>query len=192
MRAQLYRHGDRTPAFPYPTDPYADLSFWPVPWGALTKRGRQQHFELGQWLRQRYGNVLLSEQYSPDEINVRSTDVERTLESAEANLAGLYPPSGYQKWNDNLAWQPIPVHTVEAERDWLIGGSVPTPCPVYDNALSSLDTTREFFNLYKNSKPLMDYLKLHSGMPIDATLRGLSYVLLIRDTLFIQSVNNMT
>lgn len=158
----------------------------------MTKRGRQQHYELGQWLRQRYGNVLLSEQYSPDEINVRSTDYDRTLESAEANLAGLYPPKGYQMWNQNLSWQPIPVHTVSAAEDWLIGAAVPSPCPVYEAAMTSLDTTREFFNLYKNSKPLMEYLKLHSGLPIDGTLQGLMNVLLIRDTLFIESVNNLT
>lgn len=32
--------------------------------------------------------------------------------SAEANLAGLYPPEGLQVFNPNISWQPIPVHTV--------------------------------------------------------------------------------
>lgn len=32
--------------------------------------------------------------------------------SAEANLAGLYPPKGQQVFNPNITWQPIPVHTV--------------------------------------------------------------------------------
>ena len=38
--------------------------------------------------------------------------------SAEANLAGLYPPEGVQVFNPNISWQPIPVHTVpdSAER----------------------------------------------------------------------------
>jgi len=32
--------------------------------------------------------------------------------SAEANLAGLYPPEEQQMFNPNISWQPIPVHTV--------------------------------------------------------------------------------
>ena len=46
------------------------------------------------------------------QIFIRSTDCDRTLMSAEANLAGLYPPEGQQMFNPNISWQPIPVHTV--------------------------------------------------------------------------------
>lgn len=46
------------------------------------------------------------------QIFTRSTDYDRTLMSAEANLAGLYPPEGQQMFNPNISWQPIPVHTV--------------------------------------------------------------------------------
>ena len=37
--------------------------------------------------------------------------------SAEALLAALYPPSGRQIWNEDIAWQPIPVHTVPKDMD---------------------------------------------------------------------------
>lgn len=30
--------------------------------------------------------------------------------SAQANLAGLFPPTGDQVWNPDIRWQPIPVH----------------------------------------------------------------------------------
>lgn len=53
------------------------------------------------------------------QIHVRSTDIDRTLMSAEANLAGLYPPSGSQVWNEKLLWQPIPVHTVPDELEYV-------------------------------------------------------------------------
>lgn len=52
--AVIFRHGDRTPVNPYPTDPWRNESFWPVKFGELTNVGKRQHFALGQWLRKRY------------------------------------------------------------------------------------------------------------------------------------------
>lgn len=31
--------------------------------------------------------------------------------SAQVLASALFPPSGDQIWNDELLWQPIPVHT---------------------------------------------------------------------------------
>ncbi|KAL8165485.1 UNVERIFIED_CONTAM: hypothetical protein K2H54_046213 [Gekko kuhli] len=40
--------------------------------------------------------------------------------SAQSNLAGLFPPTGAQVWNQRIAWQPIPVHTLPRKQDRLL------------------------------------------------------------------------
>ena len=60
--------------------------------GQLTYIGEQQLFDLGCRLRKRYINELnfLSQNYDPNEISVRSTNVKRCINSAKCLLAGLY------------------------------------------------------------------------------------------------------
>ncbi|XP_059502334.1 lysosomal acid phosphatase-like [Stegostoma tigrinum] len=113
----VYRHGDRSPIHTFKTDPYKPKD-WPQGFGQLTQVGMRQQYELGQFLRERYKDFLNSS-YDRQEIYIRSTDIDRTLMSAEADLAGLYPPHGQQVFLTNLNWQPIPVHTVPTTDDRL-------------------------------------------------------------------------
>ncbi|KAM4658293.1 prostatic acid phosphatase-like, partial [Amazona ochrocephala] len=93
----------------------------------LPQLGIQQQYELGQYMRRRYSNFL-SVVYKQCEastvsgrkdvfIYVQSTDCDYTLTSAQASLAGLYPPTQDQIWNPGILWQPIPVHTVPLSHD---------------------------------------------------------------------------
>ena len=70
----LFRHGDRTPVDPYPNDPFKDRSNWPVGFGQLTPRGKMMQFNLGKFLRNRYGNFL-SDQYDENAIYVSNKTV---------------------------------------------------------------------------------------------------------------------
>lgn len=62
---QVFRHGPRTPADTYPTDPHINETFYPYGWGHLTNQGKQYMYESGQWLQQRYGHFL-GDYYVPD------------------------------------------------------------------------------------------------------------------------------
>eukprot|EP00090_Calanus_glacialis_P002491 TRINITY_DN11869_c0_g1_i5.p1 TRINITY_DN11869_c0_g1~~TRINITY_DN11869_c0_g1_i5.p1 ORF type:complete len:413 (-),score=122.52 TRINITY_DN11869_c0_g1_i5:35-1273(-) len=182
----LYRHGDRTPCGGYPTDPYSDPSNWPVGLGQLTSVGKRMHFELGEWLRRRYDGFL-SSNYSEEEIYVRSTDVDRTLMSAQSNLAGLYPPSGYWKWNPDLAWQPIPVHTVPEQWDSLLSNHH-KECPRLAEMREQLKDSPYMKSVYEDNKDLFDYISKHSGWNIKS-VEKLDW---IYDSLLIERFYNKT
>lgn len=181
----IFRHGDRTPVDPYPLDPYKDRKFWPVGFGQLTNTGKKQHYELGKWLRQRY-NSLVSEKYNPDEIYIRSTDVDRTLMSALSDLSGFYPPKGTDVWNEYIPWQPIPIHTTPEKQDELLAAK--KLCPVYELELKKLHKSAEFKALDKKYKALYDYLTEHTGKKVDS-LQSVQY---IYSCLHIEEIYNFT
>jgi len=181
----VFRHGDRTPIKPYPTDPYKNRSNWPVGFGQLTKRGKERHFNLGRWIRNRYDGFLGAD-YDENEIYVRSTDVDRTLMSAQSNLAGLYPPNPDQRWNPDLDWQPIPVHTVPQSEDSLLSSHA--ECPRFEQLQEEIENGEYMKNIYDENKDLFDYISKNAGENISDIVH-LDY---IYDTLLIEDLNNMT
>jgi hypothetical protein len=56
-----------------------------------------QQYDLGEYLRSRYMNssdeYLFNGTYVREEVYVRSTDVDRTLMSAECQMASFYKPN---------------------------------------------------------------------------------------------------
>lgn len=60
---------------------------------------------------------------------MRSSDVDRTLTSAASNLAGLYARDKDDIFNENLNWNPIPIHTVPNNEDAVI--VMLKDCPKY-------------------------------------------------------------
>ncbi|CAD5229740.1 unnamed protein product [Bursaphelenchus okinawaensis] len=87
----IWRHGDRSPLFIYPTSLNLEAD-WPAPIGFLTPLGVEQQNALGQWIRRRYVEhfKFLPDQFQGDILRVRSTQVNRTIKSAHANLFGMY------------------------------------------------------------------------------------------------------
>ncbi|XP_022107334.1 prostatic acid phosphatase-like isoform X2 [Acanthaster planci] len=157
----IFRHGNRSPIQAYPTDPYQEDS-WPQGFGQLTQEGMRQHYDLGQWFRQRYvtDKKLLNSSYIRAEIKVRSTAYDRTLMSAQSNLAGLYPPEGWQVWKEQLAWQPIPIFTEPLTNNFLLVTD-DFACPRLKELRAKLE---KWHNEYiSKNQTFFNYLAEHAG-----------------------------
>lgn len=147
--------------------------------------GKLRHYKLGQYFRRRYADFL-PQLYSEKDIYVRSTDVDRTLMSAQANLAGLYPPVATDVWNENLAWQPIPIHSVPENMDAVLAAK--KPCPVYDKYLKELLRSKYFKDVNHLNHDLYAYLTRYSGTTV-SSVKSLEY---LYNTFFIEASNNFT
>ncbi|KAL1115881.1 hypothetical protein AAG570_006170 [Ranatra chinensis] len=181
----MFRHGDRTPIDPYPNDPYRNNSLWPVGWGQLTNNGKKRHYELGKWFRSRYGQ-LVGLEYRRENILVRSTDVDRTLMSAQCNLAGFFPPLGGQRWDEMVDWQPIPVHTTPEKEDGLL--AMKAPCKKYEEEYKKAKQSDFMVALDNKYKDLYSYLTEKTGRLVQSVI-DVEYHF---STLHIESLFNFT
>uniref|UniRef100_A0A8C3Q611 acid phosphatase n=1 Tax=Geospiza parvula TaxID=87175 RepID=A0A8C3Q611_GEOPR len=184
---QVFRHGDHTPQEFFPTDKHKEIARQQG-YGQLTKLGIQQQYELGQYMRRRYSHFL-SVVYKQCEIYVQSTDCDHTLMSAQASLAGLYPPTQDQIWNPRILWQPIPVHTMPLSQDNLL--YLPfSRCPKYKELLRETVATRDFQRQFKHYKQFLKFLATHTGYPVKKLTSERIWKL--SDTLQYEDINNYT
>lgn len=95
---QAVRHGNRSPKHTYETDPYNDISFWPDGFNQLTEVGKQQTYELGHFLRRRYGELLGSDDVVQN-VSIQSASEDRCLMSAQCAAAGLFQQNN---WYDDV------------------------------------------------------------------------------------------
>ncbi|VBB27701.1 unnamed protein product [Acanthocheilonema viteae] len=188
----VWRHGDRAPIFAYPTDIHQEEA-WQYGWGELTELGMRQQFALGRLIRQRYiakNYNFLSHNYKPKELYIRSTDVNRTLISAMANLAGMYPtgipgkdyPESKQ-WPSH--WTPIPIHAVNNEEDFV--GNVFCRCPRADQLTALIRCSKYYRELADENKEFFDYVSEKSGMKVN-----LDNVHTINDIHYVEMLHNMS
>lgn len=140
----------------------------------IIQKGKNQQFNLGKFFRRRY-NSLLGEQYSPNKIYIQSTDTDRTLMSAQANLAGMFPPTTEQeKWHESIAWQPIPVHTIPHRMDHILSGG--KECLKYNIALKEyMDNSKEVQRIYTEYSEYFPYWSKMTGNNITTIFQVLHH-----------------
>ena len=92
-----FRHGARAPI--YLDENQKDM--FGGEWhnqGELTYLGRRQQYQIGLKNRERYSNFI-SEKYDPKEIKIYSTYYDRTINSVQSQLLGLYNNISYNDYN---------------------------------------------------------------------------------------------
>lgn len=106
--------------------------------------------------------------------------------SAEAVMAGLFPPKSKQIWNSELLWQPTPIHTMPKEFDYILYSG--RFCPRFSRALLNLNQSSEIVELFAKYKQLFKYLEENSGWLV----RGFGDVQSLYNTLWIEKQKNKT
>lgn len=127
------------------------------------KIGKREQYELGKYLRSRYSK-LIGAQYSPDKVYIQCSDVNRNLMSAECVAAGLFPPSGDEVWNENLKWQPIPVHTIDFDKDNLLSSRV--KCSAYHKFEKECNHDERIAGIVEQHRGFIQSLEYHSGQEL--------------------------
>jgi lysosomal acid phosphatase len=108
---EQFRHGGRGSIFVVPSD-YVDR--YEVDWGGngeLSALGMRQHYLIGVRSRFKYKNFL-SQKYDPKDMLIYSTDQNRTILSAQAQLLGMFPPKSGNELDEHdlkFALPPNPI-----------------------------------------------------------------------------------
>ncbi|EGR29698.1 hypothetical protein IMG5_150410, partial [Ichthyophthirius multifiliis] len=154
----LFRHGAR-----YPMSKYYDWEEQQMFHGQLSPVGYRQHYNLGKQLRKEYiiDQQFLSPNYNYQEIQVRSTDVDRTISSAQSQLIGLYPQGFSIPQNLNPDYKRPPYQGAQDDQQNLQEFSLPhnlSAIPIHvrdemdDLELQPWNRCDEYVNLVKKFK----------------------------------------
>ena len=90
----------------------------------LTATGMRQHYLLGTQFNKRYvknsskdKTKLLSHEFNSDEIYIRSTQILRTIQSAESQMLGLYPLGSANELDKDLVENAFPHISIDNETE---------------------------------------------------------------------------
>lgn len=113
--------------------------------------------------------------------------MDRTIMSAQVNLAALFNPTESEIWNEEIQWQPIPVHMVPQNLDTVL--FVGKDCPRFKVLFAKYaNESSEMARIYSENVDLFAYWSKMCGSPI----KTIDDVYKLYKTLYIESVHNKT
>lgn len=148
--------------------------------------GKKQEYELGKFFGRRYEQLLGNDGHSSKRVYAISSEYDRTINSALLVLAGMLPPKSNEIWNENLLWQPIPVHVIPRAKDHLIVAE--KVCPQLEAALDEYRQTPEIKALLEKHRKLFEHLEKNAGQPI----RTLEHLKDLHGVLDVERLKNKT
>lgn len=166
-------------------DPFKDKEHWPEGFGQLVNIGKRRAYSLGLFLRHRYMDFF-KHGYHPDQITIRASDYDRTINSANLVLAGFFPPKEYQRWNYSLPWQPIAVHSIPKSVDYFINAD--HACKRWIEARHEHLQSPEILKIMEDNKDLFQYVEEQVGEPV----RTMEFIKDIHEALEIEDHLNKT
>ncbi|CAI4233176.1 unnamed protein product [Auanema sp. JU1783] len=179
-----FRHGERLPThfLNLPGDPYPSVYHEISEPGELTNNGVIQEYDLGLEIKKSYGDFIGP--YRASELRIWVGEDNRTVTSALAAGAALFPPAEGQKWNPDLPWLPIAVHS-DPSLDWVSTG-VEHECPVYEKTFFTSSDYQSMTGKLKNQKLLETIKKNLPLIPLH-DIRDVNHIL---DSLYIRNILN--
>lgn len=184
----LIRHGDRNPLHTLTTNEIVSEP------GQLTSQGMRQAYQLGAKTRQLYIDKmhLLPAHYQASSIYIRSTDIDRTLMTAQSFLLGLYPLGTGPNLPDSTeaalpqGFQPIPIHTMPTRKDKFL---FPDFNEQWNNLLKTqIENQKE----WKEKTKLMQPKFQSWSQKLDIKITNLRQLIALSDTLYIYQLHHIT
>jgi len=122
--------------------------------GQLTTLGLQQTVTLGQQLKSLYVDQynFLPTEYDNDVFYIRSTDVPRTVQSAQGQFLGMYPPTASDE-----SIEIIPINTMDENVDDMTPNYV--TCPNLETVWDELTNSSQWAQHEAEYQPLQQKLQ---------------------------------
>lgn len=148
----------------------------------------EEQYELGKYLGARYSKII-GNKFAYSKVRLQSLDVDRNLMSAQCTAAGMFEPSASEMFDPDLKWQPVAVHMLPLEEDYLL--YILANCQNYDDLVVKCFKSQEVRLTLEEHKDFIKSLEINSGKkisnPIDILIlfdiltiedrRGFVYVL---------------